>query len=165
MLTSSVLVGLPAQTLAAGSYPITGVWVRYYPMYTANTTVAASIFSQGCVPITTYSWTEVAVGCAAVGLLLAAVSNQFSGYWGDAVLETSQVFVHQGFVCNSSKSNCWTAKWEVYARTGTSLDLLTLVSLVGPWGPSYWGYSSVGFCHRIPVSDWQLYRILSGYGL
>jgi hypothetical protein len=168
VLASGVIVSVPAPTLAAGSYPVYSVSVRYYPMYTANTTVLSDIVNVGCSPDNPYSG-YISVGCALAGTVLAIIpSNQFSGYWADYVLQTSQVFVHGGAVCNTSKTNCsgfW--KWDVYLKAAyLSQNNTTYSYLTSSWAPAYYGYSSIGYSSRAWwVNSMQLANILAGNGL
>lgn len=168
MLAGGVIVSVPAPTLAAGSYPITGVTVHYYPMYTSNLSVLSDMQANYCTPENIASGGRiVAVGCSAAGLILGVLpSNQFSGYWADYVIQTSQVFVHEGAICNSSKSNCVLNKWDVYLKTRNFVqDTATWASLAGSWGPYYYGSPSVGYSARYPATTAQLVNILNGYGL
>jgi hypothetical protein len=167
MLATGLVASAPAVASADTPYPVYSVTVHYYPMYTANTTVINDILSVGCVPL--FEWNaEIAVGCSIAGLIISIIpSNQFSGYWADYVLQTSQVFVHAGSVCNSNKANCsafW--KWDVYAKAAyLSQNNSTYSLMTSSSAPAFYGYSRIGYSIRIPVNSIQLANILSGHGL
>jgi hypothetical protein len=162
---ASAVLTTPGTSLAASRYPITAVSVKYYPMYTANTTVFGAITAAGCLVLGKVNLAVAGV-CAAGVYVLPNLSQQQQGYWGDYVIQTSQVIVHEGAVCNQSKTSCSVWQWDVYSRTGSaSLDNVTVGTLLY-YGPYVYGYSQVGYGTRMWwINGIQFVSILSGNGI
>jgi hypothetical protein len=154
-----------AQQLAAAPYPVTSVSVRYYPMYNQVPWVAGVIAAAGC-GVASKANLYIAAACGAGIYVLGGLNGQQSGWWVDEIFQTSQVFVHMGGPCNSSRSSCSIWNWDVFLKTSSaSLNASTYSSLLY-FGPACYGWSQVGYSPRAWwLGGLQLANILNGNGI